>query len=101
MDSCSTCAIYNNCIIQSQYGNRIGCSNWEPHLNLIFNPSNDHIDKEKKLDIVKYNKELGLWLLDNKFSEEIRSKIIEFIGEGYELGFESGYSECKIVNFID
>ena len=101
MDTCSTCAIYNNCIIQSQYGNRIGCSNWEPHLNLIFNPSNKHIDKKKKLDIVKHNRELGLWLLDNKFPEDIRNKMIEFIGEGYELGFENGYSECKIVNFID
>jgi hypothetical protein len=98
MDTCSMCAISNNCIIQSQYGNRTRCSNWEPILNVIFEPSNKFINKED--NIVKHNKELGLWLLENNFSAEVRNRIIKFINEAYELGFKSGYSECEIVNFI-
>jgi len=49
MDTCFTCATSNNCIIQSQHGNRIGCSNWEPQLNVIFKTSNNHIDKKDKI----------------------------------------------------
>jgi hypothetical protein len=46
MDTCFTCATSNNCIIQSQHGNRIGCSNWEPQLSeeyLIFKISGRYI----------------------------------------------------------
>jgi len=95
MDSCFTCNLYNNCPFQAEYGNQIGCREWKPQTSI------NTESKMKNLDIVKHNRELGLWLLENNFSEEIRSKIIEFINGAYELGFESGYSECKIVNFMD
>lgn len=54
-----------------------------------------------KTNLVELNKELGLWLLENNFSDNIRNKILYFINEVYMQGFKSGYSECKIVNFID
>jgi hypothetical protein len=60
---------------------------------------NDIFKRNKSL--VEHNKELGWWLLDNKFPDEIREKIIYFVNESYEQGFRSGYSECMIVNFID
>jgi len=53
------------------------------------------------MNIVEINKELSLWLLENKFPKEIREKMLFFVNQAYLLGFESGYSECKIVNFID
>ena len=56
---------------------------------------------KRNKSIVEHNKELGFWLLENKFSDDIREKIIYFVNESYEQGFRSGYSECMIVNFID
>jgi len=99
MDSCFTCDDYNKCPFQAEYGNQIDCRKWKPQANI--NTESGLKIKIRSLDIVQHNRELGWWLLDNKFSEEIKNKIIEFIGEAYELGWESGYSECKIVNFMD
>lgn len=101
MDSCFTCGNVN-CIDLALHGNIIGCVNWMPGEIKNAKPDNpDNKIKTKSLDIVQHNRELGWWLMDNNFSEEIRNKIIEFIGEAYEFGWESGYSECKIVNFMD
>lgn len=42
-------------------------------------------------DHVEFNKELGLFLLDNRIEGELRDKIIEFVNRAYKIGYQVGY----------
>jgi len=94
MDTCSTCAIYNNCIIQSQYGNKIGCSNWEPHLNLIFNPSNKHTDKKDKIinNLVHIIQRIEREQIDNVTVDDIKTvwEAKTLLGYSHPVSIEEG-----------
>lgn len=46
--------------------------------------------------LTNLNKELGLFLLENKLEGETRQQIIDFVNRAYDIAYHIGYNNCLV-----